>query len=153
MEKKWACGHAGHEQDVRGEPRYQWIAIRVGQPTEVCQYFLQGMADRMAVSFHKYGPVIDTPTTVDEVAGLEKRLALYKETGNKEWLMDIANFAMIEYMLGRHPKSHFRATDSDESPGLPSKDGTESQMSHSERKQAGASGALATRMREGREGD
>ena len=120
---------------------------------EVDPTFLKGMADRMSVSFHKYGRVIDTPPSVDEIAGLKKRLQLYEETGNGEWLMDVANFAMIEYMLRRHPKYHFRATSSDESPGLPSKDGTESQMSHADRGKVGASGQLATRMREGREGD
>lgn len=29
-----------------------------------------------------------------------------------------ANFAMIEYMHPSHPQAHFRATGSDESPGL-----------------------------------
>lgn len=80
--------------------------------------FVQGMADRMAVSFHKYGYVADAyPEKVDAIASLKKRLKLYEETGNTEWLMDIGNFAMIEYMYPRHKKAHFRATDSNESPG------------------------------------
>ena len=135
---------------MAGEAEY---LIKVGKTTEVSREFLQGMADRMAVSFHKYGPVHATPTTVDEIKGLKKRLQLYEETGNGEWLMDVANFAMIEYMLGRHPNFHFRATSSDESPGLPNKEGVESQKSHAERKLEGASGGLAARIREGREGD
>lgn len=33
-------------------------------------------------------------------------------------MIDVANFAMIEYMYPRHPNAHFEATDSDASPGL-----------------------------------
>lgn len=80
--------------------------------------FLQGMVSRMATSYFKYGAVADAyPNKVNAIASLEKRLALYKETGNLEWLMDLANFAMIEYMRPLHHKAHFRATDSTESPG------------------------------------
>jgi hypothetical protein len=72
----------------------------------------------MGVSFFKYGPVADAyPNRVDAIASLQKRLDRYAETGNTEWLMDVANFAMIEWMHPRHREAHFRATDSHESPG------------------------------------
>lgn len=86
--------------------------------TEYSHHFLQGMVDRMAVSFHKYGAVNDAyPDRVDAIASLQKRLETYAETGNTEFLMDAANFAMIEFMRPRHPDAYFKATDSDESPG------------------------------------
>src|SRR5262245_34142947 len=86
--------------------------------TEYSEQFLQGMVDRMAVSFAKYGAVSDAyPARVDAVASLRKRLERYEQTGNTEWLMDVANFAMIEFMHPRHADAHFRATDSKESPG------------------------------------
>jgi hypothetical protein len=90
-----------------------------GVPTsENSQEFHQGMVDRMGVSYFKYGPVADAyPTKVDALASLQKRLDRYAETGNREWLMDVANFAMIEFQHPRHSKAHFRSTDSDESPG------------------------------------
>jgi len=70
------------------------------------------------VSYHKYGPVaVAYPSRADALRSLEQRLAKYRETGNTEWLMDVANFAMIEYMHPSHPNAHFRATDTDESPG------------------------------------
>lgn len=76
------------------------------------------MVDRMSVSFHKYGPVAEAyPGKVNAVDSLVKRLDRYRETGNTEWLMDVANFAMIEFMHPAHPKAHYRATDSRESPG------------------------------------
>lgn len=90
------------------------IPVRLAAPeAEMSAQFLNGMANRMAVSFHKYGPVADA-TTIDCIASLHQRLVKYAETGNTEWLMDVANFAMMEFM--RHPDA-FRGTDSDESPG------------------------------------
>lgn len=86
--------------------------------TEFSEEFVQGMRDRVEVSFHKYGPVADAVAHgANFVEALEKRLSLYRETGNTEWLMDAANYAMFESMYPSHKEAHFRATDSDESPG------------------------------------
>ena len=71
----------------------------------------------MCVSYFKYGTISESALRIDWVSDLEKRLALYKETGNTEWLMDVANYAMIEFTHPKHPDAHYRATDSDESPG------------------------------------
>lgn len=82
--------------------------------SEFSEIFSQGMYDRMAVSYFKYGKVADGyPDKVDAIASLELRLQRYKETGNTEWLMDVANFAMIEFMRPRHPKAHFKGLDGD----------------------------------------
>lgn len=87
-------------------------------PSEFSETFLQGMVNRMGVSFHKYGKVADAyPRAVDALASLEQRLARYRETGNTEWLMDVANFAMIEFMHPAHDRAHYAPTDSDASPG------------------------------------
>lgn len=86
--------------------------------TEFSEAFTQGCVDRMGVSYCKYGAVADAyPDKVDAIASLRKRLERYEETGNTEWLMDVANFAMIEFMRPRSGRAHFRATDSAESPG------------------------------------
>lgn len=116
-------------------------------PHEVSREFLQGCADRMAFSYHKYGAVKDS--TSDHLKSLEKRLALYREDGNTEWLMDVANFAMIEFMHPRHPDAHFRATSSEESPGRVTTGGVTTAESHRETQAAGLSGSLAKRVREG----
>lgn len=69
----------------------------------------------MTISFHKYGPVKDAyPHKVNAIASLEKRLRLYKETGNADYLVDIANFAMIEFMLPAHEQFHDNPTDGGE---------------------------------------
>lgn len=86
--------------------------------SEFSQEFMQGMVDRMSMSFFKYGLVADAyPARVDAIASLKTRLEKYDSTGNLEYLMDAANFAMIEFMRPRHPDAHFTATDSKGSPG------------------------------------
>ena len=104
------------------------MEIKVITKSEFSLSFHQGMVDRMEVSFHKYGKVQDAVGKIDNIACLEKRLSLYKETGNTEWLMDVANFAMIEFM--QKGKDKFRATDTDESPGLIYKNGNVSSAPH-----------------------
>ena len=86
--------------------------------TEFSEEFVRAMRDRMAVSYCKYGPVRDAyPSKVNALESLQKRLDKYHETGNTEWLIDAANFAMIEFMRPAHPRAHFRGTDAKESPG------------------------------------
>ena len=86
--------------------------------TEVSEAFIQGMRNRMEVSYHKYGPVAEGyPHRVNALESLLVRLRRYEETGNTEWLMDVANFAMIEFMHPRHPNAFFQGTDDEASPG------------------------------------
>lgn len=92
--------------------------VELIEETEISGKFIEGMKNRMVVSFHKYGPVVDAyPHKVDAIGSLMQRLRKYAKDGNTEWLMDVANFAMIEFMLPRHPKAHFIGTDDDASPG------------------------------------
>ncbi|MEN6312791.1 MAG: hypothetical protein ABFD25_00930 [Clostridiaceae bacterium] len=86
--------------------------------TEYSEHFDMLRKNRMVVSFHKYGPVKINygEKLVSAINNLEKRLELYKQTGNTEYLCDIANFAMIEFMHPQHPDAHFN--DMSESPGL-----------------------------------
>ena len=97
----------------------RYIELRVASPSsEFSHEFLQGMVDRMAVSYHKYGAVKDAyPFHVDALKSLRDRLTKYDETGNTEYLIDAANFAMIEFMCPARPDAFFKATDAGESPG------------------------------------
>ncbi len=81
--------------------------------------FVKKMRNRMLTSHYKYGKASEAyPDKINALACMRERMKLYDETGNKEWLVDAANFLMIEYMFPAHPEAHFRSTDSDESPGL-----------------------------------
>ena len=49
---------------------------------------------------------------------IQERLDLYNKTHNLEYLVDIANFAMLEYKHPSYPDASYTPQDSDKSPGL-----------------------------------
>lgn len=73
---------------------------------------------RVEVSFYKYGAARDNfgSGRVDAIGSLELCLDKFKETGNTEYLLDVANYAMFRYMFP-FPGEYFKATDSSESAG------------------------------------
>jgi hypothetical protein len=120
-----------------------FTGLKAAPDSEFSTTFAQGMANRMAVSYHKYGPVAEAyPKKVDAIESLKTRLDLYMnggvlkgakiESGNTEYLMDVANFAMIEFMHPKHPKAYFKATDSSGSPGRNWNDGQVTEAAHGE---------------------
>ncbi len=88
--------------------------------TEYSEEFDKIRKDMMVMSYYKYGPLkVNADNKLDDnIGSLELRLKKYKETGNTEFLADVANFAMIEFMYPQHPKAHYKETDSNESPGI-----------------------------------
>lgn len=61
----------------------------------------------MLVNGHKYGDIAAAyPDRVDAIASLKGRLERYEKDGNVRWLVDVANFAMIEFTHPRHEKAH-----------------------------------------------
>lgn len=75
--------------------------------------------NRIIVSHYKYGWCYQTyPELAQAYKCIEERLELYKKTGNKEYLVDVANFAMIEFEHPAIEGAYFKAEDSDKSPGL-----------------------------------
>ena len=100
--------------------------LRGGQPAS--QYsieFLQGMVDRMLLGYRKYGHIAESVEKgMDPATEAISRIRQYQRTGNTEWLMDGANYCMIEFMHPSHKDAHYRPTDSDESPGRAMRDGT-----------------------------
>jgi len=83
----------------------------------VSEQFIQGMLNRMGVGFHKYGHSRKCDK-LNLIKTIELRLQTYRDTGNTEYLMDAANFCMIEFMYPQIPGAKFTATDSTGSPGL-----------------------------------
>lgn len=82
--------------------------------TEYSEEFDRIRKNMMCMSYYKYGPlkVNAGEKLVDEIESLQKRIQKYKETGNTEFLADVANFAMIEFMYPSHPNAHYKPTDS-----------------------------------------
>jgi len=86
--------------------------------TEAGREFHQAMLDRMATSYFKYGTMAGAAEAgVDQIESALKRIERYRETGNTEWLADVANMVMMEFHHPQHPEAHYRPTDSTESPG------------------------------------
>ena len=124
-------------------PQKPFTGLKAAPDTEFSTTFAQGMADRMAVSYFKYGAVAEAyPKKVNAIESLKTRLDLYLnggevkgvkiQPGNTEYLMDVANFAMIEFMYPKHPKAFFKPTDSNGSPGRNWNDGTVTAAPHGE---------------------
>ena len=68
--------------------------------------------NRMIVSHYKYGWCSQTyPELAQAYKCIRERLDLYEKTGNMEYLVDIRNFAMIEFMHPAIEGAYFKAED------------------------------------------
>lgn len=81
--------------------------------------FITKMKNAIEMSHYKYGWVSNTyPELAQAVKCIQERLDLYNKTHVAEYLVDIANFAMIEYKYPSYSDTDYKPTDSDKSPGL-----------------------------------
>ena len=107
------------------------------------------MSNRMEVSFHKYGAASNAyPEKVDALDSLNQRIQKYLETHNTEYLIDVANFAMIEFMHPRFCDAKFTPTDSDGSPGRTTKSGRVTEDANSQITKAGGVASKLSQFRE-----
>lgn len=83
--------------------------------TEYSERFDQLRKQAVQVSFHKYGPAKKSfgEGRVDAIASLHKKLRAYQKTGNTEYLVDVANYAMFEFMFPLHERPYYEPTDND----------------------------------------
>ena len=81
--------------------------------------FISKMKNAIETSYYKYGWASQTyPELAQAVKCIQERLDLYNKTHNKDYLVDIANFAMLEYLYPSYDDAKYVPTDSDKSPGL-----------------------------------
>lgn len=104
----------------------QLVAEEISQvlKTEYSDKFDEMRKNAMVVSYHKYGEAKknyarDT-VPVKAVDNIIARLEKYQQTGNKDYLVDIANFAMLEFMFAKTTWSP--TDDTDRLVGVPIKD-------------------------------
>lgn len=88
--------------------------------TEYSEHFDELRKNRVEVSFYKYGPAKRNfgEHLTNAIEDLKLCLEKYLETHNTEYLCDVANYAMFEFMFPQFSDGHFRATDSSESAGI-----------------------------------
>lgn len=81
--------------------------------------FVRRMRNAIETSHHKYGWLSDTyPYLAQAVKCIQERLDMYNKTHNKDYLVDIANFAMIEFKYPTYEDAKYEPGDSNKSPGL-----------------------------------
>lgn len=73
--------------------------------------FLQYMFNRLLMGRLRYGPKTEGSVKYDLIDAIKAKLNIYETTGNTEMLVDIGNYAMLEFRFGNHPKKHFEAHD------------------------------------------
>ena len=105
---RWKCDLP--EEDYN-KPLYSIADLRKSQ---MSKKFIELMENRMVMGTFRYGKWQDNKKNgikYDRVGSIRKRLDKFEETGNTEYLVDIANLAMIEYEISDHPKKHFLSID------------------------------------------
>ncbi len=73
--------------------------------------FIELMKTRLMVGHFRYGLKVGQGMRYDTVGAILARAALYQETGNTEYLVDLANFCMLEFQHPSHRNTHFEAGD------------------------------------------
>ncbi len=74
--------------------------------------FSHACRQRLVMGLFRYGPINrKTELNYQRINDAMRRLSLYRETGNVELLMDVANLAMLEFRHGTHPQRHFHPSD------------------------------------------
>lgn len=81
--------------------------------------FISKMRNAIEMSHYKYGWASKTyPELAQAYKCISDRLEAYIKTHNKEYLIDVANFAMLEYLYPSFEDACYTPTDSDKSIGL-----------------------------------
>jgi hypothetical protein len=108
---RWKCGMEELE-----ETPFEPVNITELAKTQMSSRFVELMTNRMVLGTLRYGRWQDNKKNgvkYDRVGAIRKRLDLFEKTGNSEYLVDIANFAMIEFEISDHPNLHFSPNDDD----------------------------------------
>ena len=86
--------------------------------TEWSPEFERLMRHRLIFGAYRYGRmghgrVPEGKPKYDRCESIRKRLEFFEDTGNAEWLIDIANLALLLFEEQMHPKFHFKHIDGD----------------------------------------
>jgi hypothetical protein len=100
-------------RDLVGLPEEEWkLDTKKIYQTEWSNEFEQLMKNRLIQGALRYGR-INKPGKLcfDHIGSIYSRISIYRITGNKEMLVDVANLCLLEFVEGKHPNSHFHPTD------------------------------------------
>lgn len=87
---------------------------------EYSEEFDELRKNRVRTSYYKYGPAKTNYANklIDALESMQMCVDKYKNTGNREYLCDAANYIMFEFMYPQQDRTYFKATESGESAGI-----------------------------------
>lgn len=85
------------------------------QKTEWNYDFEKLMRNRLIMGAMRYGKIGEkNKPKYDRASSMIKRLNKYSETGNKEFLVDVANLCLLEFVECNHPNQYLHSIDDGE---------------------------------------
>ena len=73
--------------------------------------FFQFLLNRLVMGHYRYER--DLKKLPPRIEGILERLDSYRASGNREYLLDIANFCALEYTYPTHPEANFASVERD----------------------------------------
>lgn len=105
---RWKCNLPELEEPKPKPP----IDVEALRKSEWCPEFEELMRNRLIMGAIRYGKLCEQgKPTYERAKTMAKKVALYVETKNKEVLVDLANYAMIEFIEPTEEGTFFSATD------------------------------------------
>jgi len=108
---RWKCGLGEINFDESNK-----ININELRESEWSPEFEKLMRNRLIMGSIRYGRMGHGSTPkgkpkYDRCESIRKRLKFFEETGNAEWLVDIANMALLMFEEKQHKNFHFDSND------------------------------------------
>jgi hypothetical protein len=95
-------------------PPFAGVTFAQLRRSEWSEGFENLMRNRLVMGALRYG-TIDAGRKLkkawDRTGAMLGKVEQYRKTGNTEYLVDIANYCLLEFELGLHPHKHFHALD------------------------------------------
>jgi len=86
--------------------------LNILRKTEWSPRFERLMRDGLLLGAFRYGLLNAlSKKQFNRMKDIRDRSKLYEQTGNTEYLVDMANMCLLEFEEGLHPNKHFRRTD------------------------------------------
>jgi len=76
--------------------------------------FTKLMNNRMIMGFFRYGKKKTRNANYDYIASAKRRILLYEQIGNLEYLVDAANMLRMEFDTPQNSKAYFKSIDDKE---------------------------------------
>ena len=106
---RWKCGLP----EVSEESKI--IDLKEMRKSQWSFTFEKLMRNRLIMGALRYGRMNQSgKPQYNVIPSMIKRLHQYEETGNTEFLVDVANLCLLEFEEGHHKKKHFSSIDDGE---------------------------------------